>query len=90
VERARATWTDERLDDLSQRVETGFQRVDEDLRSMRTELSARIDAQGVALSERLGRVEERIDALERTMLQVGSGMTVAILATLVSVVLTRA
>jgi hypothetical protein len=72
MEHARATWTDERLDDLAHRVDDGFNRVDEDLRSLRTELSG------------------RIDALQRTMIQVGGGMTVAIFATLVSVVLTRA
>jgi hypothetical protein len=28
VERTRATWTDERLDDLSRRVDQGFERMD--------------------------------------------------------------
>ena len=39
MERARATWTDERLDDLSRRVDQGFARVDADLRA----LNARFD-----------------------------------------------
>jgi hypothetical protein len=39
MERARATWTDERLDDLARRMDDGFRRVDEDLRA----LNARID-----------------------------------------------
>jgi hypothetical protein len=43
MERARATWTDERLDDLSTRVTDGFNRVDEDLRQLRTEMNARFD-----------------------------------------------
>ncbi|MGH2954562.1 MAG: hypothetical protein ACRDK9_11225 [Solirubrobacterales bacterium] len=90
MERARATWTDERLDDLSRRVDDGFNRVDEDLRAMRTELSARIDAQGVEFSRRFDRLDARIDALQRMMIQVGGGMTVAILATLISVLATRA
>jgi hypothetical protein len=68
MERARATWTDERLDDLARRVDVGFNRVDEELRAVRAELSS----------------------LQRTMLQVGSGMIVAILATLISVLLTAA
>jgi hypothetical protein len=90
MERARATWTDERLDDLSSRVEDGFARIDQDLRELRTridahssEMGARIDAQGTELSR-------RIDALQRTMVQFGGGMTLAILATLVSVIATRA
>jgi hypothetical protein len=49
----RATWTDERLDDLARRVDYGFGRLDEDLRSLRTDLSARIDAQGANLATRI-------------------------------------
>jgi hypothetical protein len=32
---ARESWTDERLDDLNQRVSEGFQRVDADIRELR-------------------------------------------------------
>jgi hypothetical protein len=56
-EQARVTWTDERLDDLSRRMDQGFARVDADLRS----LGERIDAQGASLNG-------RIDALQHTML----------------------
>lgn len=94
MERARATWTDERLDDLARRVDDGFNRVDEDLRALRTELSSRIDAQGAELAARIDAqgtgLNARIDALQRTMIQVGGAMTIAILATLVSVLATRA
>jgi hypothetical protein len=31
----RVTWTDERLDDLSDRVDTGFERVGRELRELR-------------------------------------------------------
>ena len=40
----RAAWTDERLDDLSQRMGTGFDRVDRDIRDLRTEMGQRFDA----------------------------------------------
>jgi hypothetical protein len=75
MERARATWTDERLDELSRRVDDGFNRVDADLRQFRTEVGARFDA-----------VERRFDALQRTMIQVGGGVLVSVLATLATVV----
>ena len=39
MERARATWTDERLDDLARRMDQGFALVDADLRA----LNARFD-----------------------------------------------
>ncbi len=31
-------WTDERLDDLSRRMDAGFQRVDDDIRELRTDM----------------------------------------------------
>ena len=31
-------WTDERLDDLSDRMDAGFERVDRDIREVRTDL----------------------------------------------------
>ena len=71
MERARATWTDERLDDLARRVDHGFNRVDGDLRQLRTEMNV------------------RFDGLQRTIIQVGGGGIIAVLATLASVLATR-
>jgi hypothetical protein len=67
VERARATWTDERLDDLARRVDDGFNRVDADLRALNA----------------------RIDALQRTMVQVGGGMIAAFLAGFLGLIATQ-
>ena len=75
MEGARATWTDERLDDLSRSVD----RVDQDLRQLRTEMSARFDA-----------VNARFDALHRLIVQTSGGLMIAVLATLLSVLVTRA
>lgn len=36
----RTAWTDERLDDLSHRMDTGFDRVDRDIRGLRSEMNA--------------------------------------------------
>ena len=71
MERVRATWTDERLDDLARRVDHGFNRVDGDLRQLRTEMNV------------------RFDGLQRTIIQVGGGGIIAVLATLASVLATR-
>jgi hypothetical protein len=35
----RVAWTDERLDDLSRRVDAGFDRVDHDIRELRGEIA---------------------------------------------------
>lgn len=40
----RAAWTDERLDDLADRVDRGFDRVDRDLRDLRVDLTAQMEA----------------------------------------------
>jgi hypothetical protein len=40
MQSARATWTDERLDDLSARVDGGFEKVDRDIRELRTEMKS--------------------------------------------------
>lgn len=67
----RNAWTDERLDDLSRRVDRGFDRVDADLR---------------ALNGRLDGFQQTLDVLQRTMLQVGVGLIGALLAVMVTIV----
>jgi hypothetical protein len=52
--------------------------VDADLRSLRTEMTGRIDALGA-----------RIDALQRTMFQVGGGMIAAFLAGFLGLIATQ-
>ena len=54
------SWTSERLDDLSARVDAGFVRVDADIREVRQEI-------GATRAE----LNTRIDDLRLTMLQVG-------------------
>jgi hypothetical protein len=57
MEAMREAWTDARLDDLSDRVDRGFERLDADLRALNA----------------------RFDSLQRTMLQVGGGVIVALI-----------
>jgi hypothetical protein len=83
MEGARATWTDERLDDLARRVDDGFNRVDADIRSLRSEMNTRFDSLET-------RIDARVDVLQRMMIQFAGGTLIAIIATLVSVIATRA
>ena len=53
----RDTWTDERLDDLSRRMETGFDRVHQDLR----DLNGRFDAFNQRMDERFESANKRTD-----------------------------
>lgn len=85
VEPTRATWTDERLDDLARRVDDGFDRVDRELQQTRAEL-------GHTRAELGGRIDAlggRIDGLQRTLLQIGGAAGLGFVATLLSVIATR-
>jgi hypothetical protein len=87
---------DERLDDLNTRMEKGFDRVDADVRELRSEIHAqreenkagfeRVDGEfGNVRSEmRAGfaEVNGRIDALRRTIVVCFSGMTAGIVGAL--------
>jgi hypothetical protein len=81
MEAMRKSWTDERLDDFAahsdrrfdaveKRMSEGFGRVDKDIRELRVEMDARFD-----------RLDARFDAFQRTMLQIGGGMIVGLIAT---------
>jgi hypothetical protein len=69
----RATWTDERLDDLSKRMDAGFERVDRDIRDLRTEVTG--------LRVEMG---QRFDALQVTMIRFGGAMIVCLLGAIVA------
>jgi hypothetical protein len=61
MEAMRKAWTDERLDDLTRRMDRGFDRVDRDIRDLRTELRTEMDT-------RFGRLEARFDSMQRMIL----------------------
>jgi hypothetical protein len=86
MEEARTTWSDERLDDLARRVDDGFNRVDRRFDAV----DQRFDHLEARMNVRFDSMNARFDALQRTMLQFAGAMTIAVLATLASVILTQA
>jgi hypothetical protein len=72
METMRSTWTDERLDDLTARMDKGFDRVDTDVRELRAEMNARFER----VDSRFERVDARFDSMQRMML----GMLATIVA----------
>ncbi len=64
----RVNWTDERLDDLSHRMDAGFNRVDADLRELRGEMNSRFDALQQALIFAAGGVIAALIGLIATQL----------------------
>jgi DNA anti-recombination protein RmuC len=84
MEAVRQSWSDDRLDHLNHKVDEGFRLVDErfrrvdqrfeqvDQRFERVETSIR-DLR-VEMDLRFGRLEEKIDRLQQTIMVVGGGL----------------
>jgi hypothetical protein len=54
---ARETWTDERLDDLTKRMDKGFDEVKGEVGELRKEMNSRFSS-----------IDARFDAMQRTMI----------------------
>jgi argininosuccinate lyase len=85
MEAMRESWTDARLDDLNgkvdelgRRMDNGFNRVDADVRALRVEMNARFE-----------RVDERFDALQRTLLQIAGGTVATLIAGFAGIIVTQ-
>jgi hypothetical protein len=76
---ARASWTDERLGDLSARVDRGFEKVDRDIRELRMEVKSGDEALRREMNAGFLDVNARFADLERTIRWFG-GLTILTLA----------
>lgn len=65
------TWTDERLDDLSRRMDLGFERVDRDIRDLKRDVA---DLRTEFRTE----LRAEIGDLRSTMNRFGTGMIIAL------------
>ena len=70
MEAMRIVWTDERLDDLNQRMDRGFDRVDRDIRDLRAEMDSRFN-----------RLEAKFDSMQRMTLAAYLTAIVGLIAT---------
>jgi hypothetical protein len=78
MEAVRDKWTDERLDDLNERVGKGFDRLDNDIREVRSEVA------GVR-----GEMNRRFEATHRLIIQVGAGLFGTMVIGFLSLVVTQ-
>ncbi len=78
MEAVRDKWTDERLDDLNDRVGKGFDRLDNDIREVRSEVA------GVR-----GEMNRRFEATHRLIIQVGAGLFGTMVIGFLSLVVTQ-
>jgi len=68
----RVAWTDERLDDLARRMDAGFERVDREIRELRSELRSEMAALRTDL-------QGEIAALRSTTNRIGGGIIVGLI-----------
>lgn len=71
----REKWTDGRLDDMSARMDAGFDRLDRDIRDVRAEVH-----------ELRTEMNNRFEATNRLIVQVGGGMVVTMVAGFLGVI----
>lgn len=72
----RTRWTDERLDDLSDRMDAGFARVDADIRDVKSTMESRFNA-----------VDARFTSLESRITWFDGGLMLTMFGVIVSNVL---
>jgi len=78
MQSVREKWTDERLDDLNDRVTHGFERVDRDIRDLRAEMNTRFDA-----------VDARFDAMHKLLIRAAGGVIGVLVTTGAALVATQ-
>lgn len=77
----RETWTDERLDDLANRMDKGFDEVKGEIREVRIEMNVLRSE----MNQRLDSMNQRFDSMQRTMIIGFVTMSASIIAALVGV-----
>lgn len=75
----RENWTDERLDDGFDRVSADIQSLREETSGLRKEMRWEIGSVRQEMNSRFEHLEGRFDDLQRTLVQVGGGMIVALI-----------
>jgi hypothetical protein len=69
----RPSWSDQRLDDLSMRMDEGFRRNDVEHQEFRREMKAGFDAMNESMNA-------RFDRLQQTLIVIGAGLIGTLIA----------
>jgi hypothetical protein len=85
---AREVWTDERLDDLANRMDRGFDEVKGEIRDVKGEVGdLRMEMNGLRseMNTRFDSMNQRFDSMQRTMIIGFVTMSASIIAALIGV-----
>lgn len=83
---AREVWTDERLDDLNQKVDEGFKETRKEFRAVRTEMKGEFQA----MRTEMGEVRSAVNALARVVAQLAFGLIGTMLVGFLGIIATLA
>jgi hypothetical protein len=85
----RAAWTDERLDDLAEAMRTGFARMDQDIRDLRSEmhdgfsgLRSELHTEVAGLRSEL---HTEVDSLRLAIMRIGGGIIIALIGVIAAI-----
>ena len=85
----RATWTDERLDDLAEAMRTGFARVDQDIRDLRGEMHTGLTDLRTEMHTGLTDLRTEMNTgfadLRKVMFTFGSGIILALIGVIAAI-----
>ena len=81
----RESWTDERMDDFRDEVNRRFDKVDKRFDKAEDDVNRRFDK----VDRELGRLNDRFDALERTLLRMAGATIVTLIASAAGIIATQ-
>jgi len=84
---AREAWTDERLDDLTKRVDEGFAEVKGEIRQLRTAMDANASELRKETRTDFDSVHARLDSMQRTIIICLATLSSGIIASVAAAVL---
>jgi len=89
----RPSWSDERLDDLSKRMDEGFHRNDVEHQEFRREMkagfdamNARFDAMNARFDARFDAMNERLEKFAQMLIVIGAGLIGTLVTALISAI----
>lgn len=89
MEAMRESWTDDRLDDLNGKVDAFRLETRTEFKAVRAEMKEEFKAVRGEMKAGFDRIDERFDALQRTLLQISGGVIATLIAGFAGVVATQ-
>jgi 3-dehydroquinate synthetase len=80
-----SAWTNERLDDLAESMRTGFTRVDQDLRGLRTETKDDFKLVRSEIADLRGEMRDEFRALHTLLFRIGGGIIFSLIGVIAAI-----